>query len=57
MNTTISKLESELEERIVESGDSMNQAESELGSDYDYHQGRYEAYSAMLGWLKNQNQD
>lgn len=57
MNTTINRLESELEERIAESEELMRLAEADGNSDYDYHQGRYEAYSAMLGWLKNQDQD
>lgn len=55
MSTTISRLESELEERIADSEESMNLAEADGNSDYDYHQGRYEAYSALLGWLRYQD--
>ena len=57
MSTTISRLKSELEDRIADSEESMNLAEADGNSDYDYHQGRYEAYSALLAWVKNQDQD
>lgn len=43
-----------LREREAEASQAMTDTEDELGSDYDYHQGRYEAYAAVAAWLADQ---
>ena len=41
--------------RATEAEQAMIDSEADGNSDYDYHQGRYEAYSVVINLLENNN--
>lgn len=41
----------ELNSRASEAGESMTLAEADGNSDYDYHEGRLEAYESIKAWI------
>jgi hypothetical protein len=51
---TIQEIIEELKLRANDAEESMRLAEADGNSDYDYHEGRFEAYGAMVGFIESQ---
>ena len=51
---TIQEIIDEMKLRANEAEECMRIAESAGYEDYDYHEGRFEAYGAMVGFLESQ---
>lgn len=51
---TIQDIIDELKLRANEAEESMRLAEADGNSDYDYHEGRFEAYGAAIGFIERQ---
>jgi len=51
---TIQEIIDEIKARAIDAEQAMDEAEFDFGTEYDYHQGRFEAYGAMAGWLEAQ---
>lgn len=51
---TIQEIIEELKLRANEAEECMRLAEADGNSDYDYHEGRFEAYGSMVGFLESQ---
>lgn len=47
----LEKMKKELELKITDAKTAMKNSEADGNSDYDYHEGRYEAYSYALSLL------
>jgi hypothetical protein len=51
---TIQEIIEELKLRANDAEADMNLAEASGYKDYDYHEGRFEAYGAMVGFIESQ---
>lgn len=51
---TIQDIIDELKLRANEADEDLRIAEANGYEDYDYHEGRFEAYGALVGWLEAQ---
>ena len=51
---TIQEIIDELKLRANEADEDLRISEANGYEDYDYHEGRSEAYSAVVGWLEAQ---
>lgn len=50
---TIQDIIEELKLRANEAEEAMRLAEADGNSDYDYHEGRFEAYGAAVGFIES----
>lgn len=51
---TIQDIIEELKLRANDAEESLRISEANGYEDYDYHEGRFEAYGAVVGWLEAQ---
>lgn len=50
----INEIIEELKARAIDAEQAMDESEADGTSDYDYHQGRFEAYGAAVAFIESQ---